>query len=742
MKLKFFFLKTGVILFLFSLILSCSFGGDDGPADNDDDNQTAETLITVDDFFWGTWVYGDKEWKIYDAYVDRPALADSEFKQADENGFELWNTRVSRISQNVIKATGNPDFYLFRVSGADAKMSLDVKEIIGAGPSVSRDISGQVAGLGDISVIIQNLENSSDKHELTSNSDGTVTVEDAITGDNYQITLEGDNLPGSISTVMTPLFDGEDLGDVTVNNPDKTIKVSYSLRGLSYKEYFMYAEPRGADEDYEIILSFKNFGTEEVTNFSYEISPPSELNMTGMLTGTLDSISPGGEDGDPIILGVRAKPISDYMQSFIIPVNMSDDDGNQWADSINIRFFRDSAAIDLDSVYSDCRGVVISPEGQAASLRDSFFDDGINVPVRREPYRLVVSCTDHYTGEEWYSLSIDNDTPIIARMYLEDSFPEYDINEPNDSEYETGSLFYGEVVTGHIEPGDLDIFTAYVTPVDLQIIFEPSGGTYFSSPSVSLTNQAGGEIHWNDEERIPVETDPSYSPVPMYSSGVIKASVFGGELPEEIVFTEYYELKVPAPLITPDTEGYLVSLNPYGPDSGITLGYTLDGSEPDNFSSVCGPGAVIVPGSGEVLKVRAFKEGWTGSFTSASEYSIGDPGPAGGFIFEDKGEYTDGWRYKEVRKEVLDVQYSWEEAVTACSGLNTSGFNGWILPSTDELRAVREHIYETDLMDSTGICWSSSVYSSTSSYAFYMSTGSFYSDDNYEEHYVMPVRYF
>ena len=31
----------------------------------------------------------------------------------------------------------------------------------------------------------------------------------------------------------------------------------------------------------------------------------------------------------------------------------------------------------------------------------------------------------------------------------------------------------------------------------------------------------------------------------------------------------------------------------------------------------------------------------------ADEYAIGDEGPAGGIIFYDKGEFSDGWRYLE-----------------------------------------------------------------------------------------------
>ena len=38
-----------------------------------------------------------------------------------------------------------------------------------------------------------------------------------------------------------------------------------------------------------------------------------------------------------------------------------------------------------------------------------------------------------------------------------------------------------------------------------------------------------------------------------------------------------------------------------------------------------------------------------------TEYSVGDIGPAGGYVFYDKGEYSDGWRYLEAAPADLKV---------------------------------------------------------------------------------------
>lgn len=49
------------------------------------------------------------------------------------------------------------------------------------------------------------------------------------------------------------------------------------------------------------------------------------------------------------------------------------------------------------------------------------------------------------------------------------------------------------------------------------------------------------------------------------------------------------------------------------------------------------------------------------------EFSIGDTGPAGGLVFYDKGEYTNGWRYMEAAPEDLGF-FEW-----GCSGTSISG---------------------------------------------------------------------
>lgn len=76
------------------------------------------------------------------------------------------------------------------------------------------------------------------------------------------------------------------------------------------------------------------------------------------------------------------------------------------------------------------------------------------------------------------------------------------------------------------------------------------------------------------------------------------------------------------------------------------------------------------------------------AFAQGKTYKVGDLGPKGGWVFNDKGYYSDGWRYFEAAyTDVLNRRVTWQEAMSFCSQLG--GKNGdWGLPGKKTLRLM------------------------------------------------------
>jgi len=136
-----------------------------------------------------------------------------------------------------------------------------------------------------------------------------------------------------------------------------------------------------------------------------------------------------------------------------------------------------------------------------------------------------------------------------------------------------------------------------------------------------------------------------------------------------------------------------------------------------------------------------------GPFSGNGTYALRDTGPAGGYIFYDKGSYSDGWRYLEAAPVSTEWTYkewgsfgtliggtetdigtgqsnttvivTWlnnhsetGKAAQLCDALTVEGYSDWFLPSLDELNLMYENliIFGVGGFPASGDYWSSSEY--------------------------------
>jgi uncharacterized protein (TIGR02145 family) len=152
-------------------------------------------------------------------------------------------------------------------------------------------------------------------------------------------------------------------------------------------------------------------------------------------------------------------------------------------------------------------------------------------------------------------------------------------------------------------------------------------------------------------------------------------------------------------------------------------------------------------------------------------YSVGSFGPAGGIIFYDKGQYSDGWRFLETypndvvsvwgcqgsvingTQTVLGSGYQNTMIIApSCGGIHSlalgldlNGFTDWFIPSKDELSLIygnRNYIPGLQYNGGPSYYMSSSEYNSNGAWTMYMANGSWSGSPKNTNHSFRPIRRF
>ena len=114
----------------------------------------------------------------------------------------------------------------------------------------------------------------------------------------------------------------------------------------------------------------------------------------------------------------------------------------------------------------------------------------------------------------------------------------------------------------------------------------------------------------------------------------------------------------------------------------------------------------------------------SGNAQESHSYKVGDTGPAGGLVFYDKGDDSDGWQYLEAAPPDFEFTANWNSANDMCKLLNINGITGWRLPTKDELNFMYLNLKQKGLGDfSNDMYWSSTEGSGLFSFTTYQNFG-------------------
>jgi len=211
-----------------------------------------------------------------------------------------------------------------------------------------------------------------------------------------------------------------------------------------------------------------------------------------------------------------------------------------------------------------------------------------------------------------------------------------------------------------------------------------------------------------------------------------------------------------------DNTGHLINID------GITTAYRFNGwnTKPDGSGIHYSPGDTFVFSTDDINLYAQ----WT-------PYAIGDTGPAGGWIFYDKGVYSNGWRYLEAapidqaksnygsypfvvpgadgtaigtgeqNTQDLIVGDSASAAAHECYNYSvTSGniiYDDWFLPSRDELEQMYINLHQNGVGGFiNSLYWSSSEYAIAAAWMQHFGTGTQYNSYKSGPYCVRAIRYF
>ncbi|MBI9104459.1 MAG: chitobiase/beta-hexosaminidase C-terminal domain-containing protein [Spirochaetales bacterium] len=521
-------------------------------------------------FFWGHWVRMDgtnEEWYMASNGIDVGTSSRATVSDLSETGFVFSGQTIVKITDNLLEVTPNgndPEYFLFRRSGATAEAVMVINSVdSGVSESVSRGFG--ISGLGSIQVVMNNIENPGNNQNLITNSDGQLDLEDIIVGDEYELTIPAqDGIDADVELVVSPLYDGEDLGIVNLNAVLQNFKVSYSI--TNDPEYLL------AGESYTLTISIRNIGTADMRSADYFITEPEGISLTGeWLDNILGTVRAKG-DPKNLVFTLQIDDFDDPEKIFEIPVSVVAVDGSaRWDDKLSLRVYREYVTVYVRSDEAEVQGVLISPDSTSIPFKTENREGEITLPVREKPYILALSGAD-YVSETRYSVGVGAPPATDGSELISGS-----INEPNNNENQTTPLFEGESELGYLAAYDLDFYRIWCGENDLVMQFDPPPGIYNEPINVSCISSVGGVIHYTTDGSPVDEFSPIYAdPIPVDDNTVITVGIIGASAISDFSTTSAYQLQPNGLSFNSESSGFSMESS----YSNAVIYYTTNNTDP------------------------------------------------------------------------------------------------------------------------------------------------------------------
>jgi formylglycine-generating enzyme required for sulfatase activity len=403
----------------------------------------------IDAAFWGSWLaigdnatwYLSGDGVLVDGTLKPHSGASSTRVTFSDGVLDLINDSQLRFDYT----SGQAPLNLYRGSGAVNSFSAGLKDSSPSAPlqSLSRALGGRaLSNLGGIKVVIRNLKNPANFQELTTSADGSITASGAVIGDEYSVTIPPQtDIPAMLRTSVTPLYDGQNLGRVDLNNTGANFKMDLETEVLADRFRADGVTP------IRYRLHVRNLGSADLDEANYRNSSPDGLLVvSGNASGILGTVFRGASR--TIELDLVATPIASDYEDKHLTVEIIDGRGfRSWTDTLTLRYLKQvqEFKLNLASPNFHLPALLVDPAGTPYRL-----NHGTNTLTWRPGvYTLAVS-----KSAGVYSIGLD--TAAHTDWY---SFTDYQVSEPDDSAANAAVLAYGSAVMKYLGPGDVDFHT-------------------------------------------------------------------------------------------------------------------------------------------------------------------------------------------------------------------------------------------------------------------------------------------